>query len=168
MDMKIPVVIGVILFLLLSSTYSEERDPLELELWKDEVTLRSGQRLNMNMSVKNTSFNVIHTECIKSRVVYNTLGDIVVNKTTIEWKREVYPYEICEGVHHSNLPLYTLPGTYTITIWVEYEGGKSDEVQLILHYNNFYFWLILACIANFIVLYFIGRYKEIKTKRRTK
>jgi len=168
MDMKIPIVIGVILLSLLSSTYSEERYPLELELWKNEVTLRSGQRLNMNMFVENTSSEIIHTKCIRSRVEYNTLGNIIVNKTAIEWKRDIYPYETYEGVHHSNLPLYTLPGTYTINVWVEYEGGKSEEVQLILHYTNLYFWLIIACMANFIILYFIGRYRKIKTKRRIK
>lgn len=145
--------IAVSLLSTVEGVHSEKETPLKLELWKDEITVKSGEKLVMNMTIENTSSEIIHTEYIRSRVEYDTLGGIVVNKTSMEWEKDIYPSEICEGLHRSDLPLYTLPGTYTIAIWIEYEGGKSEEVQLILHYRNFYIYIVLACIINLVILY---------------
>jgi|GEM_PF-2087683 len=142
-----------LLFTTTEGVHSEEETSLKLELWKDEITVRSGEKLVMNMIVENTSSEIIHTEYIRSRVEYDTLGGVVVNKTSMEWEKDICPSEIFEGAHKSDLPLYTLPGTYTITIWIEYEGGKSEEVQFKLHYRNFYIYIVLACIINLVILY---------------
>ncbi len=143
---------------------TEEKSTLELKLMNDELSIKSGEKLVMDMTVKNVSSAIVQTKSIKSRVKYTTLGNFVVNRTSIEWEEDLYPSEIHEGTHKMDLPLYTAPGTYTITIWIEYEGGKSEEVQLILHYQNYYVYIVLAVVINALILYGKKIYNERKSK----
>ena len=127
--------------------------PLNVELWGDEITVRSGEKLRMKMTVENLSPEVVHVTTIRSTVEYTTLGGVVVNRKTVDWERDIYPFEVCEGAYTADLPLYTLPGTYTITLWVTYEGGETEEVQLTLRYRNFYICIGAAILLNSFVLY---------------
>jgi len=153
---------ALLLSIIAGEEVQEKDTPLKITLENNEIKLRSGEKLVMKMKVENTSSETIHAEYIRSRVEYNTLGGIVVNKTSLEWDRDINPHEVCEGVHKSELPVYTLPGTYTIYIWVEYERGKTGEVQFKLHYTNFYIYIILACIINTAILYGKKVYRDRK------
>ena len=155
------ILILILGFILFSKSYlcSDTDKALILDLKPDELSLRSGEKLQLDLTAKNISYNTIHTECLQSEVIYNPLG-ITVKKDKLEWDTELLPFEEREGEQRFRLPVYTLPGTYTIKIWAEYEGVKSDPVICTLHYHNLFLYVLLACILNIGILYLFKRFSS--------